>query len=206
MRMGKLYNYTSCTFHGFLYTALAVYTRSPAAYEALSSFKILQLPSINTIRSYMKSNKENPGIIEKRLADERGLYDERCLSHTHTNKPKPPLRKGVLIFDEVKVAAKLHWNSKDDTIVGHSMTVEEMATLQDIYQTIDPSDATAKTDYVLQTLWRDLSTEHDIVGYYTSCGRFSTSAMLACVFDTLQKFDQFGFSIMAMVCDGASAI
>ena len=50
MRMGKLYNYTSCTLHGFLYTALAVYTRSPAAYEALSSFKILQLPSINTIR------------------------------------------------------------------------------------------------------------------------------------------------------------
>ena len=30
----------------------------------------------------MKSNKENPGIIEKRLGDERGLYDDRKLPET----------------------------------------------------------------------------------------------------------------------------
>ena len=34
----------------------------------------------------------------------------------------------------VKVAAKLHWNSRDDKIVGHSMTSEEMSTLSDLYK------------------------------------------------------------------------
>jgi len=33
--------------------------------------------------------------------------------------------------DEVKVAAKLHWNSRDDSLVGHSMTADEMASLHD---------------------------------------------------------------------------
>ena len=33
--------------------ALAVYSRSPAAFEALSSFKILQLPSSTTLKSYV---------------------------------------------------------------------------------------------------------------------------------------------------------
>ena len=47
------------------------------------------------------------------------------------SKPCPPVCKGVLIFDEVKVAAKLHWNSRNDNFVGHTMTSQEMATLSE---------------------------------------------------------------------------
>ena len=54
--------------------------------------------------------------------------------HIKENRPHPPLYEGALIADEVKVAAKLHWNSRDDSIIGHSMTAEEMATLQDLYE------------------------------------------------------------------------
>ena len=49
---------------------MAVYTRSPAAYEALSSFHLLKLPSTRTIRIYINSNVEAAGEAEVHLADE----------------------------------------------------------------------------------------------------------------------------------------
>ena len=63
---------------------------------------------------------EAAGEAESRLADERAKYDARVQAYTSTNQFTPPLCKGVLVFDEVKVAAKLHWNSRNDTIVGHT--------------------------------------------------------------------------------------
>ena len=144
--------------------AMAIYTRSPAAYEALSSFHILQLPGPNTLRSYIRStrNTEVAGECEKRLASERKKYDARILEHGE--KVNPPLSKGVVIFDEVKVAAKLHWNSQNNEIIGHAMTTQEMSTMCDVYEKLDDSSEEAKkTDYVLQTLWRDITSDCDIM-------------------------------------------
>ena len=73
--------------------ALAVYTRSPAAYEALSSFHLLQLPSAGTLKTYTRSNVEASGEVEKRLAEERMKYDARVLEHVAASRPYPPLRK-----------------------------------------------------------------------------------------------------------------
>ena len=56
------------------------------------------------------------------------------------------------------------------SVIGHCMTPEELSTLQDLYAELDDTSL-SKTTYVLQTLWRDHSTDHDIVGpYYTSAG------------------------------------
>ena len=186
-----------------MYAALAIYCRSPAAFEALSSFKLLQLPGAYTLKRYTRSNKEDPGECDKRLAHEREMYDERRSDAIKSGNLFPPLSEGVLIADEVKVAAKLHWNSRDDNIVGTSMTPDEMATLQDLYMELDEDPTTSKADYVLQTLWRDLSTNHDIIGpYYTSTG---TKFMLACLMDSLQHFHAFGFKVSLIIVDGAAS-
>ena len=42
--------------------ALAVHSRSPAAYEALKSFKILQLPSTSILKSFKGARLHQPGI------------------------------------------------------------------------------------------------------------------------------------------------
>ena len=42
-------------------TALAVYVRSPAAYEALKSFNLLQLPSKATLQAYTGAFLDEPG-------------------------------------------------------------------------------------------------------------------------------------------------
>ena len=181
---------------------MAVYTRNPAAYEALSSFHILQLPSAITLKTYIRSNIEAADEVELRLMDERKKYDARMSEHTKTN---PPLCKGILLFDEVKVAAKLHWNSRTDELVGHSTSAEEMATLSDLYEKLDAETESRNTDYILQTLWHDLTSECDIVGpYYTNNGTFKAKKMLPCVMDSITKFHCHGFKVCAVICDGAA--
>lgn len=68
-------------------------------------------------------------VVKLRSEGERAKYNTHIAEHIAASRPYPPLRKGALIFDEVKVVAKLHWNSQDDRLVGHAMTSEEMATL-----------------------------------------------------------------------------
>ena len=53
--------------------ALAVFSRSPAAYEALKSFNILQLPSVSTMKTYMWANRKEPGPVYQRLAEEKKI-------------------------------------------------------------------------------------------------------------------------------------
>ena len=52
---------------------------------------------------------------------------------------------------------KVAWNLRDGSIVGFTMTEEEMNSLHDIYDcAINVSNA-KKASYVLQLLWRDLT-------------------------------------------------
>ena len=59
------------------------------------------------------------------------------------------------------------------------MTHDEMTILCDVYWTLQPSFRQKRTSYVLQTLWRDLTSDIDIVGpHYTSEGTVSVSVHL----------------------------
>ena len=163
------------------------------------------MPSVTTLKSYTRSNIEKPGECAQRLEGERTQYNE-CIAEATKAGKKPPLSEEVLIADEVKVSAKLHWNSRLDSIVGHSMTANEMATLRDLYAVLNNESQVAKADYILQTLWRDTSSNCDIVGpYYSSCGGFKAKYMIACLMDSLQKLDSFGSHVSMLVVDGASA-
>ena len=88
----------------YIHVALAVYTRSTAAYEALRSFNILQLPSVSSLKHYTSANIEAPGTdeIDKRLSSSKKQYEEHKKEWTARRK-KEPLAEGVLIVDEVKV-------------------------------------------------------------------------------------------------------
>ena len=52
-------------------TALAVYVKSPAAYEALKSFSLLQLPSKATLQAYIGAFLDEPGMCTTCI-----LYDD----------------------------------------------------------------------------------------------------------------------------------
>ena len=82
--MGVLYNMHCvifCNVHiqitgCIVLLALAVYTRSPAAYEALRNFKLLQLPSVRSLKFYIDANLESAGDSIPRLKESRKQYLE----------------------------------------------------------------------------------------------------------------------------------
>ena len=62
------------SLYKIVFAALAVYTRSPASYEGLKSFKLLQLPSVRTLKHYVNANLEVAGECMNRLEKERREY------------------------------------------------------------------------------------------------------------------------------------
>ena len=85
-----------------MHAALAVYTRSPAAYTALKGFDILKLPSVSSLKYFTGANIEDPGESDKRLLVSR----EQCQKHVAESVAKGakrPIGEGALIIDEVKV-------------------------------------------------------------------------------------------------------
>ena len=81
--------------------ALAVYVRLLAAYEALKSFGVLQLPCRRSLQYFLGATVNTPGVNEKAISEQRNLYDAFCAQQKREGK-KAPLYEGVLIFDEVK--------------------------------------------------------------------------------------------------------
>lgn len=114
----------------------------------------------------------------------------------------PPEGDGVLIFDEVKVIARLLWNSCSQRMVGLAMTHDDISCLHDVYQ---PDAFTKSTTYILQFLWRDLTSSFEVIGpYYTSSGCFESKFIVGVVLETVKAFHLFGFQTSLLVCDGAS--
>lgn len=100
-----------------------------------------------------------------------------------------PLSNGVLIFDEVKVISRLMWNSRSQTIIGLAMNANDQASLLDVYQLFNEDKPVDRTSYILQFLWRDLTSSYDIVGpYFTSSDTCNAKFIHACVMETIQLF------------------
>lgn len=46
------------------------------------------------------------------------------------------------------------------------MCAADMASLHDIYENVDEDEECNKTDYILQFLWRDMTSDFDVLGPY----------------------------------------
>ena len=86
------------------------------------------------------------------------------------------------------------------------MAPEDMASLQDIYDDLDPLRKKKKTNYILQYLWRNLVSNFDVMGpYYTANTSLEHKFLIACTIDAMTKLHIHRFKTKAIVCDGASS-
>ena len=77
------------------------------------------------------------------------------------------------------------------------MTPDELATLADVYEKPN-EDGPMKTTYFLQFLWRDISSDFDLVGpYFTSNPGLDSRFTLACLYETMQVLESVGFKELA---------
>ena len=58
--------------------ALAVYIRSPAAYKALKSFNVLNLPSKRSLQKCVSHNNDDPGRCDDYLDAQMKTYAAMC--------------------------------------------------------------------------------------------------------------------------------
>ena len=62
-----------------------------------------------------------------------------------------------------------------------------------------------KTTYIMQFLWRELTSDFDIIGPYFTCpSTVETRFLHSVVTRTVLAFTQFGFGVRTLLCDGAS--
>jgi hypothetical protein len=105
----------------------------------------------------------------------------------------------------IQVGMKLLWSSKSQKFIGHSMPHDELASLCDVYDVLQPDYRKRQTTYILQTLWRDLTSDFDIIGpHYTNDSPFPHHSLCCLLLDSIHQFHVCGFETDAVVCDGAS--
>jgi hypothetical protein len=183
--------------------ALAVYTRSPSAYDALKAFNILQMPSRSTLQAYTGAFLHEPGANSACIEDQVAQFVLHCEQRQSEGKLESK-KDGVIVFDEVKVISRLMWNSRSQRVIGLSMTHTQMASMEDIYQSLN-GDQAQQTSYILQFLWRDLTSDYDIIGpYFTSPKTMDSKFILSCVLETVKLFHLHGLVTSLIVCDGAA--
>ena len=95
-----------CFLVCILTVALAVYTRSPMAYEALSDLKILQLPHSKTLKKVIMASSEKAGIDEEYLLGQQKTYVDLREERERGGHSRP-LGFGVMMWDEVKVRTQI---------------------------------------------------------------------------------------------------
>ena len=97
------------------------------------------------------------------------------------------------------------FNMTGNKVMGFAMFPDELPFLHDIFSSIEKEDE-MKTSYVLQFIWRDLTSSYSIIGPYFNCAKsWEHSFLYDCVMRTLKVFSLYCFRIKAMVRDGASS-
>ncbi|XP_074647588.1 uncharacterized protein LOC141903374 [Tubulanus polymorphus] len=85
------------------------------------------------------------------------------------------------------------------------MDATEMSSLKDIFKELSGECTPETAEYELQFLWRDLSSDFDIIGPYFNCHTTMDAAFTtACLYDVLRIFYEYGFRTRVVVTDGAS--
>ena len=156
------------------------------------------------MQAYTGAFMHEPGASSVCIADQVARYVIFVEECRKAGKQEPKA-DGVLIFDEVKVACQLLWNSRSHKLMGLAMTPGDLSSLKDIYQVLLDPVTNIQTSYILQFLWRDLTSSYDVVGpYFTSSTSVENKFVTACIFETIKLFQHHGLKTSLLICDGGS--
>ena len=100
---------------------------------------------------------------------------------------------------------KVAWNLKGGGITGVSTSEDELKVLHDVFSAAVQSGA-QKASYIVQFLWRDLTSSFDLIGpYFPLESTMQSSALQEFLMLTLKALTSYGFKVSILLCDGASS-
>ena len=105
----------------------------------------------------------------------------------------------------LKIQMKVAWNLKGAGITGYSASEDELKVLHDVYSTaVQPGSQ--KASYIVQFLWRDLTSGFDLIGpYFPIESSMSSSVLQELITLRLKAFSSYGVKVAILLCDGASS-
>ena len=180
--------------HAVLRVALSTYLRGPAAYKALKETGVVKLPSGRLLQSYICNRAQAVGLDEHNghllqeayrlhtLAKSKATTTPTTASttanlplvHRSDFKPyvsQPPAGLGAVMFDEIKISGDFAFKNNSE-FIGFATSAEDLVSLRNLY--VDDSRETSKVEapspcsYVLQFMWRDMTSHFDVIGPYRS--------------------------------------
>uniref|UniRef100_A0A1X7V2I9 Transposable element P transposase-like RNase H domain-containing protein n=1 Tax=Amphimedon queenslandica TaxID=400682 RepID=A0A1X7V2I9_AMPQE len=178
---------------------------SPSGFEALKSFNILQLPCRSTLQLYTGAFLHHLGASNDCIAEQVSQFLIHCEKIKAEGK-KESKKVAVLIFDEVKLLNVSCGIDKVRHWIGLCMTQKCQSSLAHIYEVLSDKNSVQQSLYILQFLWRGLTSSFDIVGpYFTSSGTITSKFLYSCVLETIKLFQLHSLRTMIIICDGASS-
>lgn len=105
----------------------------------------------------------------------------------------------------LKIQMKVAWNLKGAGITGYSASEDELKVLHDVYSTaVQPGSQ--KASYIVQFLWRDLTSGFDLIGpYFPVESSMSSNVLQELIMLCLKALSSYGFKVSILLCDGASS-
>jgi len=220
--------------HSVLCVALSMYLRGPAGYDALKKSGVVSLPSGRLLQSYVRDRAPSVGcdeyqgkLLKDAYARHKLLCEVKAMAPAAAAAPvlsaltltprlhrpdfksgvtRPPAGVGALMFDEFKISGGFAFKNNSE-LVGFACSAEDLVSLRDIYldDSREKSDAETPCSYVLQFMWRDMTSRFDVIGHYwTSVGSFTGGGVNGCFWKALCWFSRYGFAVHEVLCDAAS--
>ena len=100
----------------------------------------------------------------------------------------------------MQVQSRVIWNSANSAIMGFAMTSDDFSSLHDVYEDLDQEEQCQKTKYNVQFMWRDLSSDFDVIGpYFSIPSTMEAKYLHSLVTRTMLAFTQIVFGVKALV-------
>ena len=100
---------------------------------------------------------------------------------------------------------KVAWNLKGGGITGFTMAEDELPVLCDVYSSVIQSGC-QKASYIVQFLWRDLTSGYDMIGpYFPVPNSMDANTLQQFFMLCLKSFSAYGFRVSIVLWDGASS-
>lgn len=81
-----------------------------------------------------------------------------------------------------------------------------MKSLHDVYEGLFDDELCQKATYILQFIWRDLTSSFDVIGpYFSLASSIEATVLHPLVTSAIIAFQKYGFHVRCLLCDGASS-
>ena len=106
----------------------------------------------------------------------------------------------------MKSRSHQRWNGHHlDRIFRPNIIIWGLRALHNVYDDINPNHNPFPAEYNLKFLWRDLTSDFDVIGpYFSSAKSYDHTFVITAIRETMRIFHACNFLLVSLVCDEAS--